>query len=96
MNGGTAAVSSTRPSVLVVDDEREVLHAIQDTLEGDYQVYAEASPVAAIELLKLPAGEGARARTRTACADRAHCGLLSRERNSTRLGETQQARGLAA
>jgi len=50
--GGAAAVAATRPSVLVVDDETEVLHAIEDTLEGEYKVYAEASPAAAIELLK--------------------------------------------
>ena len=52
MGSVAAAEAAIRPSVLVVDDEREVLHAIEDTLEGEYRVYAEASPVAAIELLK--------------------------------------------
>jgi diguanylate cyclase (GGDEF)-like protein/PAS domain S-box-containing protein len=41
-----------RPSVLVVDDEPQVLTAISDTLEGDFQVLTEQSPECAIALLK--------------------------------------------
>ena len=39
-------------SVLVVDDEPQVLRAIEDTLEDQFEVFAETSPEAATRLLK--------------------------------------------
>lgn len=43
---------SARSAVLVVDDEPQVLAAIEDTLEGDYRVLLHTSPEAAMRLVE--------------------------------------------
>ena len=44
--------AALRKSVLVVDDEPQVLRAIGDTLEDQFEVFAETSPEIAMRLLK--------------------------------------------
>ena len=44
--------AALRKSVLVVDDEPQVLRAIGDTLEDQFEVFAETSPEVAMRLLK--------------------------------------------
>ena len=44
--------AALRKSVLVVDDEPQVLRAIQDTLEDQFEVFAETSPEVATRLLR--------------------------------------------
>lgn len=42
-----------RPKVLIVDDEQEILVALTDLLEDDYDILAEADPYKALDLLRV-------------------------------------------
>jgi len=48
--------STYPPTILVVDDEPQVLAAIADTLEDDFNVLVNASPQSAIEMLRQTRG----------------------------------------
>ena len=54
--GGMTMAKNMMDTILVVDDEPQVLAAIADTLEDDFNVLVDVSPLSAIEMLRQTKG----------------------------------------